>query len=111
MTGHDPGPHILNVDANGGVPGMAAMLLVQAHGGELQLLPALPAAWPSGKITGIRARGGFEVDLEWSEDKLVRAKIHSHAGLPLKVRNGPELAVFDLAKGESLTLDASLKPL
>ena len=87
------------------------MLLVQSYGGEIQFLPALPAAWPSGKITGIRARGGFEVDLEWSEGKVIRAKIHSHAGQPLKVRSGSEVANFDFAKGKSITLDASLKPL
>ena len=109
MTGHDPGPHIFNVDANGGVPGIVSMLLMQSHGGELQLLPALPAAWPNGKVTGIRVRGGFEVDLEWSEGKLQRAKIHSHAGQPLKIRSGSEVANFDIAKGKSITLDGSLK--
>ncbi len=111
MTSHDPGLEIYNVDANGGIPGLVAMLLVQSYGGEIQLLPALPAAWPSGKITGVRARGGFEVDLEWSEGKVIRAKIHPHAGQPLKVRSGSEVANFDFAKGKSITLDASLKPL
>jgi alpha-L-fucosidase 2 len=110
MTGHDPGPYIFNVDANGGVPGIVGILLMQSHGGELHLLPALPAAWPNGKITGIQVRGGFEVDLEWSKGKLQRAKIHSHAGQPLKVRNGSEVADFDLAKGKSISLNGSLKP-
>jgi len=111
ITSHDPEAYIFNVDANGGVPHMTNMMLLQCHSGELDLLPALPEAWPEGKITGIRARGGFEVDLEWAEGKLVRANIHSHAGLPLKVRNGSEVADFDLAKGKSITLDAALKPL
>jgi len=63
---HDEGA-IFNVDAAGGLPALLAAMLVQSTPGELLLLPALPAAWPGGRITGLRARGGVVVDeLTWT---------------------------------------------
>ncbi|WP_371604608.1 glycoside hydrolase family 95 protein [Streptomyces sp. NBC_01220] len=74
------------IDGNfGGISGMTEMLL-QSHADEIALLPALPDAWPAGSIRGMRARGGFEVDLAWTADGITHAEVRSLLGNPVRVR-------------------------
>ena len=65
-----------------------AEMLVQEDAGEIRLLPALPSAWPTGRVTGLRARGGFEIDLSWSRGRLERVTVRSLLGEPLRLRRG-----------------------
>jgi alpha-L-fucosidase 2 len=103
------------IDGNFGVTAGVAEMLVQSHRRDedgrtpvLELLPALPAAWPSGHVRGLRARGAFAVDLEWAQGRLASAAIRSDRGGRLVVQNGPRSVPLDTLPGETVRLDGSL---
>ena len=91
---------IFQIDGNfGGTAGIAEMLL-QSHNEQLHLLPALPKAWPSGCVTGLRARGGYEVDIHWKDGKLERALITSSLGGSVRIRYSNETQTVHMARGQ-----------
>jgi alpha-L-fucosidase 2 len=96
------------IDGNyGGTAGIAEMLL-QSHAGEIDLLPALPAAWPTGHVRGLRARGGFEVDIAWKNGKLTEARFNATGDEACIVRYGVRAVRVQPGAGQTVTLDGHL---
>jgi alpha-L-fucosidase 2 len=83
-------------------------MLLQSHAGEIHLLPALPKAWPTGSVKGIRARGGFEVNVAWKDGKLAAAAIRSITGTNCEVRYGDQVVALHLKPGVAVKLNGSL---
>jgi alpha-L-fucosidase 2 len=82
-------------------------MLLQSHAGEIHLLPALPKAWPRGSFTGLRARGGVEVDAEWDEGRLKSATLRASRGGTFRLRIQERDAVdLPLRAGDAYTLGA-----
>jgi alpha-L-fucosidase 2 len=115
MTGGGSYPNLFDscppfqIDGNfGGAAGIVEMLL-QSHLNAIDILPALPVAIPEGYIRGVRARGGFVLDIEWKAGQLVRLKVLSTSGYQLILRYLDKTFTSSTRKGQIIHLNAGLK--
>jgi alpha-L-fucosidase 2 len=98
-------------DASFGLTAAIAEALIQSHADEISLLPALPEGWTDGSISGLRARGGFEISLQWKNRKLQSAEIRSQQGGICHLRYGERTTHKLFKPGELLHVDAALSAL
>lgn len=89
------------IDGNFGCTAGIAEMLLQSHDGAIHILPALPDAWESGKVSGLMARGGFEIDMQWKKDGATRVVIRSRLGGKCRLR----LSYRVLNTGEAIQLN------
>lgn len=99
------------IDGNLGATAGYCEMLMQSHAGQIQILPALPSAWPTGSVKGLCARGGFDVDIKWKDGKLSSLTIYSKSGEPCRVTYGRLTWEADTVAGETYKLNHKLKPL
>ena len=109
LSTHPP----FQIDGNLGFPAAISEMLLQSHDGALDLLPALPAAWPHGSVQGLRARGALAVDLVWSGGRLDSAEIHNLLGSARDVTVRYGTTTFDVrlpARGAAVVTDPPHHP-
>ncbi len=108
------------IDGNLGATAGVAEMLLQSHQVDfripnsefriLDLLPALPKAWPTGSVKGLCARGGFEMDLAWEKGALTKVTIRSKLGRPCQLRSGGQMLDLPTKPGGQYVFDGRLKP-
>jgi alpha-L-fucosidase 2 len=96
--------NIYSFDGNAAGAGAVAEMLLQSDGEEIELLPALPSAWRDGSVSGLRARGGFTVDLAWRDGRLQRARIRSDRAARVRIRYHDTVTGFAGEAGAEFTI-------
>jgi len=83
-------------------------MLIQSQDGTIKLLPALPDAWRDGKVSGLMARGGFVVDMNWKNGKLVETRIFSKLGEKAKIQYGGKVVETKTKRGKSYRFNEAM---
>ena len=101
-------PGVFQIDGNMTTPAAVAEMLVQSHDGAIDLLPALPKAWPAGSVRGLRARGNVGIDLVWEGGRLQSATLHPGNDGALAIRHADKDASLVATAGQPLKVNADL---
>ena len=96
------------IDGNFGITAAISEMLLQSQPGKIELLPALPDAWKNGKVAGLRARGGFQVDIAWRNGRLTVATIRTETGGSCSVIYAGKTVPLKIERGHSATLNDRL---
>jgi len=104
LDSHPP----FQIDGNLGATAGYCEMLMQSHANQIELLPALPSTWPTGSVTGLRARGGFEVDIAWKKGRLTGAVIRSKSGQACRLVYGSKFWESKTQAGTTYRLDKKL---
>jgi alpha-L-fucosidase 2 len=99
----------MQIDGNFGITAAVCEMLLQSEGPAIDLLPALPSAWRTGSVSGLRARGGFTIDESWKDGELESVTVQSEIGEPCKLHYRGLTVELKLRAGESSTLNGSLQ--
>lgn len=115
LVGKSLAPNLVNrsenqVDANCGLTAGVAEALLQSHAGEISLLPALPAGWNAGAVSGLRARGGFVVNMRWRDGRLESAEVVGGEPGTCRIRSAGRTVDVAVGNGEPVRLDGELRP-
>ena len=102
-------PRNNQLDSNFGLTAAIAEALLQSHAGEISLLPALPPSWSTGSVGGLRARGGFEVAMQWKDGTLTDVTVLSKAGKDCCLHYKNNTVKIETEKGDTYSFDAMLK--
>jgi len=97
------------IDGNFGVTAGIAEMLIQSHTGEIRLLPALPKVWSAGSVKGLRARGGYTVDLAWKDAKLTSVTVTADKKGTVCLTYGDKTISVPIKSGETITRNGRLK--
>ena len=98
---------LFQIDGNFGATAGIAEMLVQSHNGYIELLPVLPGEWPEGKVKGLVARGGYTVDIEWQEGRLLSADITASTDTECRIKYAGIVKILDLKAGKRTRVNHS----
>lgn len=101
---------VMQMETSSGVSAAILEMLLYSEPGMIKLLPALPKAWSNGCITGLRARGGFEVNIDWKDGRLGQAVVRSLLGKNCKIRYAGKTVELKTEAGKSYHFDSDLRP-